>query len=135
MQETVWVGTVNYHTGETIVLFRRRERRREVAELQQIFVDGHLTGAVYIAWEYFNTHQNGDIEAVVHSAPPVGWCWCICQTIYINPWPNPIEMLWRHFRREVTHFEFFCTGWSLAQGQSSFLSPLQSALASSAFGY
>jgi hypothetical protein len=26
------LGAVNYHTGETVVLFRRRTRRREVAE-------------------------------------------------------------------------------------------------------
>ena len=24
-----------------------------------------------------------------------------------SPWLNPIEMLWRHFRREVTHGELF----------------------------
>ena len=24
-----------------------------------------------------------------------------------SPWLNPIEMLWRHFRREVTHCESF----------------------------
>ena len=24
-----------------------------------------------------------------------------------SPWLNPIEMLWRHFRREVTHCEIF----------------------------
>jgi putative transposase len=26
-----------------------------------------------------------------------------------SPWLNPIEMLWRHFRREVTHCELFHT--------------------------
>ena len=26
-----------------------------------------------------------------------------------SPWLNPIEMLWRHFRREVTHCELFPT--------------------------
>lgn len=26
-----------------------------------------------------------------------------------SPWLNPIEMLWRHFRREVTHCELFQT--------------------------
>jgi transposase len=26
-----------------------------------------------------------------------------------SPWLNPIEMLWRHFRREVTHHELFPT--------------------------
>ena len=24
-----------------------------------------------------------------------------------SPWLSPIEMLWRHFRREVTHYELF----------------------------
>jgi transposase len=24
-----------------------------------------------------------------------------------SPWLNPAEMLWRHFRREVTHCELF----------------------------
>jgi putative transposase len=27
------IGAVNYHTGETVVLIRRRKRRRETAEL------------------------------------------------------------------------------------------------------
>jgi transposase len=26
-----------------------------------------------------------------------------------SPWLNPIEMLWRHFRREVTHCELFAS--------------------------
>lgn len=26
-----------------------------------------------------------------------------------SPWLNPIEMLWRHFQREVTHCELFET--------------------------
>jgi putative transposase len=47
------IGAVNYHTGETVVLIRRRKRPT------------------------------------------------------YSPWLNPIEMLWRHFRREVTHCEIF----------------------------
>jgi hypothetical protein len=34
------------------------------------------------------------------------------QQLYLptySPWLNPIEMLWRHFRREVTHCELFQT--------------------------
>lgn len=27
------IGAVDYHTGETVVLIRRRKRRREIAEL------------------------------------------------------------------------------------------------------
>ena len=30
------LGAVNYHSGETVVLFRKRKRRKEVAELLQI---------------------------------------------------------------------------------------------------
>jgi len=30
----------------------------------------------------------------------------LCLPTY-SPWLNPIEMLWRHFRREVTHCELF----------------------------
>ncbi len=26
-----------------------------------------------------------------------------------SPWLNPAEMLWRHFRREVTHCELFAS--------------------------
>jgi hypothetical protein len=45
------LGAVNYHTGETAVLFRRRKRRREVAELLQVLRDKHLTGTIYVAWD------------------------------------------------------------------------------------
>jgi Homeodomain-like domain len=40
------LGAVNYHTGATVVLFRRRKRRREVAELWQALVDKHPTGTL-----------------------------------------------------------------------------------------
>ena len=31
----------------------------------------------------------------------------VAYTLTYSPWLNPIEMLWRHFRREVTHCELF----------------------------
>ena len=36
------------------------------------------------------------------------WSYFTCLPTY-SPWLNPIEMLWRHFRREVTHCELFET--------------------------
>ena len=33
----------------------------------------------------------------------------VCPLPVKSPWLNPIEMLWRHFRREVTHCELFET--------------------------
>jgi hypothetical protein len=35
------LGAANWHTGETVVLTRRRKRRREVADLLQALVDKH----------------------------------------------------------------------------------------------
>ncbi len=37
-----------------------------------------------------------------------------------SPWLNPIEMLWRHFRREVTHCELFETVKALLQATQDF---------------
>lgn len=36
------------------------------------------------------------------------------------PWLNPIEMLWRHFRREVTHCELFESVKALLQASQEF---------------
>ncbi len=37
-----------------------------------------------------------------------------------SPWLNPIEMLWRHFRREVTHCELFETMQALLAAARDF---------------
>jgi len=43
----------------------------------------------------------------------------LCWLIYI-PWLNPIEMLWRQFRREVTHCELFETVQALLDATRDF---------------
>jgi len=98
------LGAVNYHTGETVILFRRRKRRLEVAELLQALVDKHPTGTIYVAWDNADTHEDDEVEAVVRAA--AGRLVLLYLPTY-SPWLNPIEMLWRHFRREVTHCELF----------------------------
>jgi putative transposase len=100
------IGAVNYHTGETSVIFRKRKRRREIAELLQMLVDKHPTGTIYVAWDNATTHQDDEVEAVVRAA--AGRLVLLYLPTY-SPWLNPIEMLWRHFRREVTHCELFET--------------------------
>ena len=35
------IGAVNYHTGETLVLVRRRKRRKEMAELLESLLEKH----------------------------------------------------------------------------------------------
>jgi transposase len=98
------IGAVNYHTGETVVLLRRRKRRREIAELLQALLEKHPTGTIYVAWDNATTHEDAEVEAVVRAA--AGRLVLLYLPTY-SPWLNPIEMLWRHFRREVTHCELF----------------------------
>jgi len=100
------LGAVNYHSGETVVIIRKRKRRREVAELLQALVDKHPNEIVYVAWDNANTHQDDEVEVVIRAA--AGRLVLLYLPTY-RPWLNPIEMLWRHFRREVTHCELFET--------------------------
>lgn len=100
------IGAVNYYTGETEVIFRRRKRRREIAELLQRLVDKHPAGTIYVAWDNARTHEDDEIEAVVRGA--AGRLVLLYLPTY-SPWLNPIERLWRQFRREVTHCELFET--------------------------
>jgi putative transposase len=113
------LGAVNYHTGETVVLIRRRKRRREVAELLQALLDKHPTGTVFVAWDNFTAHQDDEVEEVVRSA--AGRLVLLYLPTY-SPWLNPIEMLWRHFRREVTHCELFETVKVLIEASYDFFS-------------
>ena len=100
------LGAVNYHTGETLVIIRRRKRRKEVAELLEALLEKHPQETIYVAWDNASTHQDEEIESVVRGA--AGRLILLYLPTY-SPWLNPIEMLWRHFRREVTHCELFLT--------------------------
>lgn len=111
------IGGVNYHTGETLVLIRKRKRRREIAEFLQALVDKHPTGTIYVAWDNANTHQDDEVEAVVRAA--AGRLVLLYLPTY-SPWLNPIEMLWRHFRREVTHCELYETVKALLDAARDF---------------
>lgn len=111
------LGAVNYHTGETVVLFRRRKRRREVAEWLPAVVDRHPTGTIYIAWANADTHADDAVEAVVRAA--AGRVVVLYLPTY-SPWLNPIEMLWRQFRREVTHCELFASLDALLKAAHAF---------------
>ena len=111
------LGAVDYHTGETLVLLRRHKRRREVAELLQALLDRHPTGTVHVAWDNANTHEDDEVEAVVRGA--AGRLVLLYLPTY-SPWLNPIEMLWRHYRREVTHCELFETVEALLAASRDF---------------
>jgi putative transposase len=111
------IGAVNYHSGETVVLIRRRKRRREIAELLEALLEKHPTGRIYVAWDNSNTHEDDEIEAVLRGA--AGRLVLLYLPTY-SPWLNPIEMLWRHFRREVTHCGLFATVHALLAAAREF---------------
>jgi putative transposase len=111
------IGGVNYHTGETVVIVRRRKRRQEIAEFLQLLVDKHPHETIYVTWDNCNTHEDDEIEAVVRAA--AGRLVLMYLPTY-SPWLNPIEMLWRHFRREVTHCELFASVKALIEATLDF---------------
>jgi transposase len=111
------IGAVNYHTGEAVVRFERRKRRKEIAQLLEALLDKHPAGTVYVAWDNVATHADEEVDDVVRAAagrlvllslPPS------------SPWLNPIELRWRHFRREVTHCELFETVAALLAAAADF---------------
>ena len=62
-------------------------------------------------------HQDDEVEAVVRGAADR------LVLLYLptySPWLNPIEMLWRHFRREVTHCELFVSVKALLSAAQDF---------------
>jgi hypothetical protein len=52
------IGGVNYHTGETMVIVRRRKRRSEIAEFLELLLEKHPYETVYVAWDNVNTHED-----------------------------------------------------------------------------
>jgi transposase len=111
------LGAVNWHTGETVVITRPRKRRREVAELLVALLVKHPRETVYVAWGNASTHEEDEVEAVLRGA--AGRLVLLYLPTY-SPWLNPIEMLWRHYRREVTHCELFATIDALLEATATF---------------
>ncbi|HEX6907395.1 MAG TPA: transposase, partial [Terriglobales bacterium] len=64
-----------------------------------------------------NTHEDEDVEAIVREA--AGRVVLRYLPTY-SPWLNPLEMLWRHFRREVTHCELFAQITALVTAAQEF---------------
>ena len=111
------IGAVNYHTGETVVLLKRHKRREAIAELLEALLDKHPTGTIDVAWDNAGTPEDDEVEIVVRAA--AGRLVLLYLPTY-SPWLNPIEMLWRQFRREVTHNELFQTLKSLLTAARDF---------------
>jgi transposase len=113
----LWPGAVNWFTGETVVITRLHKRRPEVADLLETLLHQHRHETVYVAWDNANTHEDDEIEAVLRGA--AGRLVLLDLPTY-SPWLNPIERLWRQFRREVTPCELFASIEALLQATKAF---------------
>jgi putative transposase len=111
------IGAVNYHSGQTLVLTQKHKKREQIALLLEQLLDQHPKQIVYVAWDNVYTHSGGKVEEVVRAA--AGRLVLLYLPTY-SPWLNPIEMLWRHFRREVTHCELFVSVKELLKATTNF---------------
>jgi hypothetical protein len=100
------LGALAYQTGETGVLCRRRQRRRELAARWQALVATHPTGTISGTWDHAEPPADDAVEAVVRAA--AGRLVLLSVPPY-SPGLNPIERLWRRFRRDVTHGELLAS--------------------------
>lgn len=111
------IGAVNYHSGQTVVMIEKRKKREQIALLLEALLAENPNKRVYVAWDNADTHSGGKVEEVVRAA--AGRLVLLYLPTY-SPWLNPIEMLWRHFRREVTHCELFPSVKELLEATKSF---------------
>jgi putative transposase len=111
------IGAVNYFSGETVVIVRPHKRRCEIAQLLAQLLLKHPKETIFVVWDNCNTHQDDEVEALVRQA---GGRLVLLYLPTYSPWLNPIEMLWRHFRREVTHCELFANMQALTTATLDF---------------
>jgi len=111
------IGAVNYHTGENLVIFRKHKKRIQIAEFLRMLLAKNPGKRVTVVWDNVYTHKDGEVEQVELEFPNR------LKLLYLptySPWLNPIEMLWRHYRREVTHCELFHTPQKLIEASERF---------------
>ncbi len=111
------IGGVNYHTGETHVIFKKRKRRKEMAEFLNLLLEKHPNETIYLVWDNVYTHKDHEIEEIIRAE--AGRLVILYLPTY-SPWLNPVEMLWRYFRREVTHCELFESVKKLLEASKDF---------------
>ncbi len=83
------IGAVNYHIEESVVLFQRRKRRKERAQLLEARAKKHPTGTIPELWDNTSMHENDEVEDVVRAV--AGRLVLLSLPTY-SPWLNPIEM-------------------------------------------
>lgn len=83
------------------------------------FLDTPPTGTSDGAWDHAGTHEDEDAEGEILVRAAAGRL-VLFSLPTSRPWLTPMEMLWRQFRREVTHNELFQTVKSLLKAAREF---------------
>ena len=100
-----------------MVIFKKRKRRKEMAEFLHLLLQKHPSERIYLVWDNVYTHKDYEIEEIVRAE--AGRLVLLYLPTY-SPWLNPVEMLWRYFRREVTHCELFVSVKKLLEASEIF---------------
>ncbi len=88
---------INYHTRKTFVIFRKLKKRVQIAEFLRLMLEQYPGERIILARDNVNTHKDGEVEFPDRLK--------LLYTPTNSLWLNSIEMLWRHYRREVTRCE------------------------------
>lgn len=111
------LGALNALTGQVDYLDNYIVGRRQVSafyrQLDRAYPDARH---VYLIQANWSIHTHPDVRATLDTLPRL-------EAVFLptySPWLNPIEMLWRHFRREVTHCELFASVKALLAAAAAF---------------
>jgi transposase len=88
------------------MITREHQRRSDIAVFLRALLAKHARGTIYLAWDNTYTHCDGEVDVILKEAN--GRLVLLYLPTY-SPWLNPIEMLWRSMRYNVTHCELFMT--------------------------
>ncbi len=102
---------------QSFLFFRKRKRRKEIVELLRGLLQKHRHETIYLVWDIVITHSGEEVEQILRVA--AGRLVLLYLPTH-SPWLNPIDMLWRHVRREVTHGELFESVDKLIQASMDF---------------
>ena len=80
------IEAVAYDSEANVVLFKKKKRRPETAELLRESLELHPKETVYVGWDNAITHEDDEVEAVVRWSR---WSAVLLYLPTYSPWLNP----------------------------------------------
>lgn len=114
-QKAYAIGAVDYHKGEVVHLLSPRKDRAAFSSLVEMVLRAYPEMEVYLVVDNYICHKGIKIAE--------GRLNLVYLPTY-SPHLNPIEKLWWHMRRQVTHNYLFSSIEALKEAVARFLSGL-----------